>query len=84
MKKRQKDEIISTQKQTQYVFRIPGRRQEQWDQIQFGLDSLHMYFRETREKGESAIRKSDIILEALELGIAELNKKIQKKSKKKQ
>jgi len=70
------------EKQLQYVFRIPARRQDQWAKVQDLLNELHEFCQKTKEKGEYAIKKSDLIVESLEIGVTKLKKIIEKEKNK--
>lgn len=73
--KHEKRQIVK-ESYPQFCLRIPTNRGDQFDKIKGMVDDLHVLLKKSQKEDEKTISKSEIIIEALELGLKALKKEI--------
>jgi hypothetical protein len=59
----------------QFCFRIPENKADQFEKVQNKIEELYEYYKSTQGEDEKTIKRNEIIIEALDLGLKELKKR---------
>lgn len=58
----------------QFCFRIPEHRTDQFEKVQQMIEQLYERYKKEQKEDEKTIKRNEIIIEALELGLKQLKK----------
>ena len=59
----------------QFCFRIPENKAVQFEKVQNEIEKLYDHYKSTQADDEKTIKRNEIIIEALSIGIKELKKR---------
>jgi hypothetical protein len=59
----------------QFCFRIPENKAVQFEKVQNEIEKLYEYYKSVQADDEKTIKRNEIIIEALDLGVKELKKR---------
>ena len=75
MIKREKRQTAKTESgTTQFTFRIPISRTEQFGRVRELVEALYELYKKTQKEDEKVVNRNDIIIEALEIGLKQLKR----------
>ncbi len=75
LKREKKAKSKSDYSYPQFCFRIPENKAAQFEKIQNEIEKLYDHYKSTQADDEKTIKRNEIIIEALDLGLKELKKK---------
>lgn len=72
---RKKKKTPKDYKYRQYAFRVPERKEQLFDDCLSNIEELEDFYNLERKDDELAIRRADIIIEALSIGLHKIKQK---------
>ena len=75
---RREKKVVSKNEYTypQFCFRIPENKANQFAMVQEKIEKVHQIYKSTQVDDEKTIKRNEIIIEALDLGLKELLKSL--------